>query len=544
MLHATLAEIRLRSGVHFGDTSDFARYRRYCTRRLRRLRRKQDEPSPLLSLNVLLAERAWAYAMELKESKVIRINSTGPRRSRQRLVKAVVYANRLKLFCGIDETSLAGEINAYVGWLKAQALESRGDHKHAALSFDRTRMAYVALATSVRAVHSSTMFLERAADCSVAMQRCIIFDRGQQAKDMQLDDLAVRTGEKILESGTVGMVRWCGSAMRVPNDAIQPQMSTWKLDKEPRAVDIFTACSGRVGGLCLKYEHPKVSVDVHLEIPNEAKYEKRLQQLEDLTTQLQVEFTSTSGEMDNRRAFELVQARATYEKLNLLYQRCDALVAKRARSWRCCILDNISSSTSRYPEQGLIIPDDIVHLLENLIQVTSEIGSLAGIRDAKDEALAEALDARALALKAYRCHFLAETYGTCNFGSSKAKGLLLHSMYLADRARQEAEACEAAEMNREMLHISNASGASGFRLEALHYLRQKKTLGGPVCNLPAETAFFQAPRSLTPSPQLKMIKSRAVLYNLCHNHLTLPAFEPKKCGLARRRLFGWFHGRG
>ena len=108
-------------------------------------------------------------------------------------------------------------------------------------------------------------------------------------------------------------------------------------------------------------------------------------------------------------------------------------------------------------------------------------------------------------------------------------------------ARLEAEACEAAQMNREMLHISNASGASGFRLEALHYLRQKKTLNGPVCNLPAETALFQAPHAVPSSPQLKLTQSRAVLYDLCHNHLTLPAFEPKKRALAQRRFFGWFH---
>ena len=112
-------------------------------------------------------------------------------------------------------------------------------------------------------------------------------------------------------------------------------------------------------------------------------------------------------------SLELLVARTTYEKLDLLYQRCDAAVIERASEWRWVTLGAIIAQVCNASLDSVInprIPDDVIHLYDKMIEVTKEMAALTVLRDAKDETLAERLHGRNAALRAYRCCCLAATF--------------------------------------------------------------------------------------------------------------------------------------
>jgi hypothetical protein len=101
-------------------------------------------------------------------------------------------------------------------------------------------------------------------------------------------------------------------------------------------------------------------------------------------------------------------------------------------------------------------------------------------------------------------------------------------------------------MSREMLHLSDASRASASRLKASHVLDRKQIDKIQSCVLPTippthldHLDVHVAPgcaKNLTAvSPKPKSVSCKPILFNLAHNHLRLPSFQPK----AGRGLFGW-----
>ncbi|KAG8321417.1 signal recognition particle subunit srp68 [Homalodisca vitripennis] len=116
--------------------SDYQRYRGYCTRRIRRLRKvlhilqgdkrnfkRRDvteeklKDERYLLIPLMLAERAWSHAMQLRQEA-----NTEPRkrfRLVHRLRKATVYALQLQKLCETDKCDARTklEAQAYVAWI-------------------------------------------------------------------------------------------------------------------------------------------------------------------------------------------------------------------------------------------------------------------------------------------------------------------------------------------------------------------------------------------------------------------------------------------
>ncbi|EGB03739.1 hypothetical protein AURANDRAFT_67772 [Aureococcus anophagefferens] len=263
--------------------------------------------------------------------------------------------------------------------------------------------------------------------------------------------LAVSTINNETGESTAAILNWCGQSLRV-TEKVQQRLLTCGMEQQPDAK-----------GVAL----------------NETQYARKLQQLEDLSRSLcDVELVSPAvpkGDriVENNKPLELMTARISYEKLDLLYQRCDSAVADRASAWRRNALEAAESLVLGGISDSKLarMPDDVLYLYENLIQVTTGMSSLAGVRDGHDEVLAEVLDARAAALRAYKCHYLAETFSVRASLAPNAFALFHHASHLADCALLEAEACEVPQMGQEMAHLSDASRASTSRLKAARVMK-------------------------------------------------------------------------
>ncbi len=160
-IHSLTSQCRHVHGLKHGD---FAGYRRYCTRRLRRLRSSQDvrfmlskgkqwikgkrvEVSDVINSNYLLipllmTERAWAHAMSMKKMSTKESwNARSRQHVQRRLSKAVKLVKQLEDLCSktCDErTSL--EVTAYASWMK-------GDRE---LDREHWEVAFMELTTAAR----------------------------------------------------------------------------------------------------------------------------------------------------------------------------------------------------------------------------------------------------------------------------------------------------------------------------------------------------------------------------------------------------------
>jgi signal recognition particle subunit SRP68 len=136
-IHATIQQMQSRNGLRH---SDYAQYRRYATRRLRRVRTSKDVNFLLskgktflkgkrvsaeditsgrhLLVPLLMAERAWAYAMQLKLDAEDGVPCSVRRHMCRRLAKATKFARELEQLCtsAADERTCL-EATAYAEWM-------------------------------------------------------------------------------------------------------------------------------------------------------------------------------------------------------------------------------------------------------------------------------------------------------------------------------------------------------------------------------------------------------------------------------------------
>jgi len=555
-------QLRRQTLKHGESPLEFTRYRRQCTRRLRRLRKKLAVSSPpfcfdRLLMQALLAERAWARAMESKSTLQDLHRSYGHRGVCKRLSKASSHGNilrELSIFAGDYEISR--ECNAYADWLTGLNLEARADYGGATVALERARVIYSNLAKCEK-VQWPSLYEERAQDCSGAMSRSSFAGGGVDAPEASDYDQVVGTPDSSFEGSL--LLDWCGTTFKMKAGKIQQRLRAYDLLCERRVTRAADERSGGTVGLCCKpFEDSIIGV---ASLPNETQYARKLVHLEDILRAIRSD--DNDSELPDR-SLELFVARVSYEKLDLLYQRCDAAVADRTSSWRGKMLCSSAArvfGTSLYMPTltNSQIPDDVLHLYDKLIEVTNEMITLTGFRDTRDECLGERLDARTAVLHAYRCHFLAEMFGLLVDESQKAFSLLHRTIYFSGRALQETEACEAKHLSQEMVHLSGASGASLSRLKAEKHLARKQhshirkhiysqlknTL---LNNITVKALMKLAPTYLNPAVVATARPSEAwcrpLLFDLAQTQLTLPCFQTQlRAKSTSRGLFGWFQRR-
>lgn len=175
---------------------DYQRYRQYCARRLRRLRKNKNVDFKLsgkpreafqgreltaadctevrfLQLALVNAERAWGYAMQLKDE-----NQRDGEDSRKRLhlvrrlAKATQWAAKLRELCNeVADDRTALEAEAYAAWMKGNLLLEKEWWKDAYFEFEKARNVYTQLSEIVEPELRELM-RERIEDIEPAVRYC------------------------------------------------------------------------------------------------------------------------------------------------------------------------------------------------------------------------------------------------------------------------------------------------------------------------------------------------------------------------------------
>ena len=207
--------VKVSQSQHGLRHGDHARYRQYCTRRLARLYKANRmshgrgryqkrtlevsmvDNEAFLLIPLMMSERAWSYAMELKRDA-----GNEPRKRAhmiRRLKKATVHATELVNLCGqVGSARTALEAEAYSSYIFGCYLsEQERDWDRALAKFMRARKAFEQLAR-VGGPDQAEVCRERLEELEPSLRYCT-YKRGNEgspvAGSMDEKDMAALKGD-------------------------------------------------------------------------------------------------------------------------------------------------------------------------------------------------------------------------------------------------------------------------------------------------------------------------------------------------------------
>ncbi|GLV32934.1 Signal recognition particle 68 [Carabus blaptoides fortunei] len=367
-------------GLRHGD---YQRYRGYCSRRIRRLRKvlkvpqgdrrhfkrrdvtethldlpKADER--YLHIPLVLAERAWAYAMQIRQEA-----NTEPRKKFhliQRLRKACVHALQLEELCKSDKCDARAklETQAYVAWMHGTLQFELQLWQNAAENLKKAQLVYETIAKTL-AEDEQAPYRHRVDELAPSLRYCAYNIGDEKAVNLlelrgqglieNLDSLMVQAQEK--RSEDIMEVTWHGLNVIV----------------RPEKVKLFL--------LSIK--------DLDESLARAEDLQARIALIEQLLIDCRDAVSVAREEL--RVGATGAQLLLTY----LLYVRLTRTVER-----------------NQYLIQQTKKPQDIVRLYEIILQQMAELKQLSGME--QNEVYQKEIAAQTTMYRAYRCYHMAKAY--------------------------------------------------------------------------------------------------------------------------------------
>ncbi|XP_023585188.1 signal recognition particle subunit SRP68 [Trichechus manatus latirostris] len=246
-----IKESQQQHGLRHGD---FQRYRGYCSRRQRRLRKTLNfkmgnrhkftgkkvtedllTDNRYLLLILMDAERAWSYAMQLKQEA-----NTEPRKRfhlLSRLRKAVKHAEELERLCESNRVDAKTklEAQAYTAYLAGMLRFEHQEWKAAIEAFNKCKTIYEKLASAFTE-EQAVLYSQRVEEISPNIRYCA-YNIGDQSAINELMQMRLRSGgtegllaEKLealisqtraKQAATMSEVLWRGRTVPVKIDKVR-----------------------------------------------------------------------------------------------------------------------------------------------------------------------------------------------------------------------------------------------------------------------------------------------------------------------------------
>lgn len=391
-------------GLRHGD---YQRYRGYCSRRLRRLRKVLKIPqgdrrhyrrkdvttvhltaasaeSRLLCVPLLQAERAWAHAMQLRQEA-----NTEPRKKFHlvsRLKKACAHAQTLLQLCeqsGVCDARTQLEAGAYAAWLGGVLLLELQQWRAAAESLHRAQLVLdnlcAALPDDERAVYK-----QKVEELKPSLRYCaynigdesaagdLVAMRGQGLIE-NLDSLMAQAKES--RSGAMHEVEWRGRRVTV----------------RPEKVRLFLIALQDFDKSIANAENVQAKIDI---------LENILMDCKDAITALKDEIKSdpklkTASE-SQMSSVNYLLSYLMYIRLIRTIQRNNLLVQQAEEARR----NNIQIDGKK------VRPQDLTRLYEIILQNFTELQQLPGFET--DSAYQQEIEIQTKAYRAFRSYYIAQ----------------------------------------------------------------------------------------------------------------------------------------
>ncbi|KAK2528551.1 Srp68 [Columba guinea] len=434
-------ESQQQHGLRHGD---FQRYRGYCSRRLRRLRKTLNfkmgnrhkftgkkvteeilSDNRYLLLILMDAERAWSYAMQLKQEA-----NTEPRKRfhlLSRLRKAVKHAEELERLCESNRVDAKTklEAQAYTAYLTGMLRFEHQEWKAAMEAFNKCKTIYEKLANAFTE-EQAVLYNQRVEEISPNIRYCA-YNIGDQSAMNELMQMRLRSGgtegllaEKLESNSNVNLK--CSALDTFKFKLISSVHSPQALITQTRAKQAATMSEVEWRGRTVPVKIDKVRIFLLgladneaaiAQAENEETKERLFESLlsecrdaiqavrEDLKPdqkQREHSLENDSGKVSN---IQYLHSYLTYIKLSTAIKRNESM----AKSLQKALLQQQRSEEDgkRTPR-----PQDLIRLYDIILQNLVELTQLPGLEE--DKNFQKEIGLKTLVYKAYRCFFIAQSY--------------------------------------------------------------------------------------------------------------------------------------
>ncbi|KAH9498371.1 signal recognition particle subunit srp68 [Bulinus truncatus] len=500
-------------GLRHGD---YQRYRGYCSRRIKRIRKSLHFPqgnrnrvtpkkikeeiltdARYLHLPLFCAERCWAYAMQLKSEA-----NTEPRKRFHmvsKMKKAVVYAEELESVGNSEKCDARTklECQAYSAWIKGCLEFEEGNWEKAMEYYTKAKTIYEKLANAF-SEELQAVYQQRVDEIAPNLRYCA-YNIGDESalQDLQkmriaaggdqlslkLDDLLSQTREK--QAATLSEVTWRGRTVPV------------KVEAE-----------------CI-----------------DAQQALRDTLQEDQVFKAAVRGQPIEGKISNQH----------YLHSYLMYIRLTTTVDRNL-----LMIENLKQNLpENFREEGRKItkPQDLVRLYDIIIQNLSDIPSLHGIQD--DSTISSEIETSILGYKAFRSYYIARSYASAKKWKetvSLYQRALDNCKKAINGLKKQNETVKLKEEISALEELEQQISGQMFSCQAYSILDSsstgEQTFSTPVNDKrPLEDRLdeYLIEKSLASKkatltrfpPEFEPIPCRPLFFDLALNHIEFPSLEDK-----------------
>ncbi|XP_056135873.1 signal recognition particle subunit SRP68 [Lampris incognitus] len=545
-------------GLRHGD---YQRYRGYCSRRLRRLRKtlgfkmgnrhkftgkkitvEMLSDNRYLLLVLMEAERAWSYAMQLKQEA-----NTEPRKRFHllaRLRKAAKHGERLEKLCespNVDaKTKL--EAQAYTAYLTGMVEFELQEWKPAMEAFNKCKTIYEKLASAFTE-EQAVLYHQRVEEISPNIRYCAYNIGDQNA----INDLM----QMRLTGGGGGMMAEKLEALITQTRAKQAATMSeveWRGRTVPVKID-----KARIFLLGLADNEAAIAQAANEET-KEHLYETLLAECRD-TIQAVREELKTEAKQRERGSdadggkisnLQFLHSYLTYIKLCTVVKRNESM----AHVLQAKLKEPQSNENKRTPR-----PQDLIRLYDIILQSLAELSTLQGLEE--DHTYQKEVALKMLVYKAYRCFFIAQSYVLVKKWS---EALVLYERVL--KYAKEVQSKAKSLNNRlkdlpDVLELIAEVNAEKYSLQAAAILDTDETAEvpsqqqvkdhTPLCdrldNFQLDTALVgKQPNLVQFPPDFQPIPCKPLFFDLALNHVTFPTLDDKVEQKGKGGLTGYIKG--
>uniref|UniRef100_A0A8B9IG89 Signal recognition particle subunit SRP68 n=1 Tax=Anser cygnoides TaxID=8845 RepID=A0A8B9IG89_ANSCY len=554
-------ESQQQHGLRHGD---FQRYRGYCSRRLRRLRKTLNfkmgnrhkftgkkvteeilSDNRYLLLILMDAERAWSYAMQLKQEA-----NTEPRKRfhlLSRLRKAVKHAEELERLCESNRVDAKTklEAQAYMAYLTGMLRFEHQEWKAAMEAFNKCKTIYEKLANAFTE-EQAVLYNQRVEEISPNIRYCA-YNIGDQSAMNELMQMRLRSG------GTEGLLAEKLEALITQTRAKQAATMSeveWRGRTVPVKIDKV-----RIFLLGLA-DNEAAIVQAENEETKERLFESLLSECRDAIQavredlkpdqkQREHSLESDSGKVSN---IQYLHSYLTYIKLSTAIKRNESM----AKSLQKALLQQ-----QRSEEDGkrAARPQDLIRLYDIILQNLVELTQLPGLEE--DKNFQKEIGLKTLVYKAYRCFFIAQSYVLVKKWS---EALVLYERVLKYAGEVQSEAGAFTNSLKELPDVQDLItqvNAEKYSLQAAAILdandnhetespsqvKDGKPLSERFETFCLDPSLVSKQVSLVHFPPgFQPIPCKPLFFDLALNHVAFPPLEDKVEQKAKSGLTGYIKG--
>ncbi|XP_071796906.1 signal recognition particle subunit SRP68-like [Asterias amurensis] len=566
-----IKESQQQHGLRHGD---YQRYRSYCSRRLRRIRkslkfvygnrnkyvsRKIKEETitdvRFLYLPLMCAERCWAFMMQLKQESNTELRKRFHLMSR--LIKAVRYAEELETLSQSQKCDARSklEAQAYCSWMKGTLFFEREQWEDCIKMFSTAQNIYEKLASALNE-DERILYLQRVEEITPSIRYCA-YNIGDQSaiKDLvemrlktgsqmssNIDNLLAQTREK--QAATLSEVTWRGRLVAVKNE----QVRTFLVSCEENEKQLKTS----------KDSESKMLI-----------YESLLMECKDALQILRDEVKSDPTVKQRAQKSDGPIPSSQYLYTYLMYIRLTKTIERNI-----LIAETLKENL---PETGLTVPattpggtnnkktnkpQDLIRIYDSIIQNHSEISQLAGLED--DDSLQQELTAKTFKYKALRCFYLAQSYTTTKKwreASALYERVLQHidsttKEFRKVKGKSKAELSEMKELTKTVNGLKHSAHALSILdsedmtsgMAQLEVTSDKRAVSERLNKYQDGLDVASSKPNLVPfPPDFQPIPCKPLFFDIALNQVELPSLDDKleqkaAAGGITGFLKGWWGG--